>query len=239
VKSPINKLILILLVTATFFGNSLAHENHGITGEVVIVYDVIQSNNATNIWYDSVSNFTRLYHIENETQMELVVEDVEDPQSVVSFEIGNLTISRVPDKDAEEVFSYGYWQVPATFGFVANKTWTSTKFEMDKIEFQSLNFSFPHLNYLGGIVDTTLIEFKDIFQTTQLIYDQTSGILLEAHSEVFGFQLSLIIHSINGDTEYHSVSSTISQTSDELQFSNLLIILNSIFIIVIIKTKLR
>ncbi|MHA2029317.1 MAG: hypothetical protein ACW99A_09905 [Candidatus Kariarchaeaceae archaeon] len=236
-KSPITKLVFILLISSTLIGTNHAHEEHGIEGEASIVYDIIESNNATNTWYDSVSNISRLYHVENGTQMNITISNVEDPQSDISFAIGSLTIVNVPDADAEEVFSFGYYQIPATFGFVANTSWTATKFEMDKIDFYDLNFTFPHLQYLGGEVDTTLIEFKDTFQTSRLIYDETTGILLEAHSVVLGFQLSILINSINGDPNFHQVSTTSNSTDETPIFSPIILLLTIFFFSLYDRTK--
>jgi hypothetical protein len=237
VKSPITKLLLLFIIIGTL-STSNGHSEHSLEGEVEVVYDIIESNNATNIWYDSISNDTQLYHVENGSQMTLTIHDIQDEQTDVSFQIGNLTISNVPDKDAEEVFSYGYWQVPATFGFVANNTWTTTKIAMDNIEFESFNFSLPHLQYLGGEVDAIIVEFKDTFQSTRLIYDDNTGMLLEAHSEVFGFQLSISINSINGDKNYHRVESS-SNSSEETLTVNSIIIFAAMFTLISTKTIRR
>ncbi|MCE7737286.1 MAG: hypothetical protein GPJ54_20525 [Candidatus Heimdallarchaeota archaeon] len=230
-KSPINIVFIfltILLISTTVD----AHEAHTIEGEVDIIYEVTFSNNANNWWWDYSSSQSTPYHVETGTKLNLTISDVSDPQSLMNLSIGNATFLDFPDWEGEEALGMGYYKVPASFGFVANTSWTETKFAMDQSNLESFNFTLPHLDYLGGVVDSVVFEFKDVSQTTTLIYDQSSGILLESTSKVFGFDLSFRIYSINGDQEFHKVAETSSSTDETVIFNPFLITAGLILLVV-------
>lgn len=220
--------LFILLISSS----TVAHEAHTIEGKVEIVYEVTFSNNENNFWFDYSTSQLSTYHIENGTKLNLTISDVSDPQSSMDLSIGNVTFLDFPDWEGEEALAIGYWKVPASFGFVANTSWTNTKFVMDQSDLKSFNFTFPHLNYLGGVIDSVVFEFQDSSQTTRLIYDQSSGILLESVSKVFGFDLSFKINSLNGDKEFHKSTESSSSTDDTTIFNPILVTITLIFVVV-------
>lgn len=223
--------LFILLIS----NSTIAHEAHTIEGKVEIMYEVTFSNNADNFWWDYSTAQLTPYHIENGSKLNLTISDVSDPQSSMDLSIGNATFLGFPDWEGEEALAIGYWKVPSSFGFVANTSWTDTKFAMDQGDLESFNFTFPHLDYLGGVVDSVVFEFQDVSQTTRLIYDQATGILLESVSKVFGFNLSFRIYSINGDQEFHKSTVSSSSTDDTTIFNPLL--LSITFLLVVVKKK--
>ncbi len=233
-KSPIN-IVFIFLFILLISTSTIAHEANTIEGKVEITYEVTFSNNADNFWWDYSTTQLTPYHVENGSKLNLTISDVSDPQSSMDLSIGNVTFLGFPDWEGEEALAIGYWKVPVSFGFVANTSWTDTKFAMDQSDLQSFNFTLPHLNYLGGAVDSVLFEFQDLSQTTRLIYDQSSGILLESTSKVFGFNLSFRIYSINGDQEFHKSTLSSSSTDDTIIFSPLL--LSVTLLLVVVKKK--
>lgn len=215
--------------------SSIAHETHTIEGEVNVIYNVTFSNNATNYWYDYSTGLAPTFHVNNETQLTLTIANVSDTQSEMDLSIGNATFLDSPDWEVEEALAIGFYKVPATFGFVANNSWTTTKFAMDQLMLDSFNFSLPHLQYLGGEVDSVVFEFQGDSQITRLIYDQSSGILLEAASTIFGYNLEFKIHSINGDQNFHKLDETSESTDDTTIFNSILI--STAFFVLVIKRK--
>ena len=71
--------------------------------------------------------------------------------------------------------------------------------------------------------DLVIFEFRDIFQTSRLVYEQSTGLLLEATTKVFGFELSFQINSIKGDQEYYKLEESSKSTEETIIFSPILI----------------
>lgn len=235
-KSPIFIFLFSLLLIFSITTTTVAHEEHGPEGATNLVYNVTFSNNANNVWWDSILGEASDYHIENGTQAILNVTEITDPQSQYNITIGNVTKYNVPDFSGEEVLAIGYYSVANTFGFIANTTWLDSKSALEAISpdfsnFELTNFAFPIENLLGGELHTTLIQFKDNFQSTKLVYEQNSGILLHMNSTAGGFSLSMSIHSINDNPEYYleintsTGLTTTTPTTDELSFSNFYILI--------------
>ncbi|OLS28428.1 MAG: hypothetical protein HeimC2_06470 [Candidatus Heimdallarchaeota archaeon LC_2] len=219
-KSPIFYFIITFLLLFSVTNSIVAHEEHRPEGPTSLIYDVTFSNEANNIWYDSILNEASTYHILNNTQVLLNVTEISDPQSSYDITIGNVTKTDVPDYMVEEVLALGYYSLPRTFGFIANTTWLDTKAALEvfadgNTDFQLTEFSFPRETLLGGELHTTLIEYSDSFQSTSLVYEQESGILLRMNSTAGGFSLSMSIQSINDNTEYYFEEDTTSSTTTD------------------------
>ena len=143
------------------------------------------------------------YNVKQNSTIIVDIIDKNDYNSTLDITIGNITLEGITDNEAESALAFGYWKMSGLFGFIANTSWDAVISEFNSLENMTLqNVNEAEGNYLGVVIDIVEFHLKDDFQTTTLVYDRADGILLYASSEVFGFQLSIAITSINEDTEY-------------------------------------
>ena len=179
-------------------------------------YDVTSTNNGTDYWYSYVTSTLYTYVVDNNSQLVVDVKDMSNTNSLVNVQIGNLTITDVPDSEAAENLILGYFGLPDAFGFLTSTDWEKAQNDLALQENVTSDVTVSttaryHLQTEN--LRTANITITAGAQQTFLVYDATSGYLLEASSSFFGFFLNFKLGTYNINETSNSNSNSLSLSS--------------------------
>lgn len=229
-KSPTKYLFLVIILLGSINGQGHGFE---LSGEVKVQYVVLLSSETENGWFDV--NFAQSrYHVLNGTIINVTIADIQDEQTHLDIQIGNVSFSNILDSEIENNLALGYWSLGYSLGFVANDSWLAISEAVDALEDVEAGLEMDvEENALNGTIIATRVGFVDGFQLTELTYDQENRLLIEANIVIGNFELYFEIYSINGNTAYylHEDHSSISSNDESGLNANLIMLVSSLFVI--------
>ena len=202
-------LVLFLLISTT---TTLSAESYvygpGNSQIKSVNYLITKTNSsATYYWWDPQTQKLKTYQVQNSTLFNVTfITDGNPPNKGVEpridLELGTLVQKNTTDNTIESNLALGYWKVKEN-GLITN-TNISLLNEKYSALLPNITYSLNTSNsvFLGGTIQTINLFVKDNFQTTFLVYEKTTGLLMKADIVVGNFILSFVIQKINDDSNY-------------------------------------
>ncbi|MCY3410527.1 MAG: hypothetical protein INQ03_02715 [Candidatus Heimdallarchaeota archaeon] len=190
------KVLLSIVLLLVLFSHTQAQPQ-----PISLTYTILEANEGVNTWFNEDYSESWAYEInESSFTVDLNIDDV----TTVDLNLGNLTREGISDDEVQTNLALGYWMLSSAFGFHANTSWDAVEEDFLDLDLLEKDFTETDAQYLGGEVETIVIDFKDAYQNTTLVYSKDEGLLLYAKTSVFGFTLDIKISQINGDDTYYS-----------------------------------
>lgn len=223
---------IYLLIPLLFLACGIMHPVHinGKSLDNFARYSVESSSNSTNAWFNADYSQSFNYHIEPGSKILVNFTNSADSEQMISITVGNLTRSNISDSEAAENLVLNYYEMKGDLGFLANTSWTKMEQAFNTINFDEMEIETRHRTYLGRTLETERFHFISGGQNTSLIYEQRTGLLVEASTGFSDYQISLVIDATDLIPDYEISDVSTSPIS-------LVMLLGSIMVLMVIRRQ--